>query len=89
MFKSSRQTIIERSRSLLFFLKQLFILDKNVPELFAGGDNLEKGVQCYELFGGIALNNHTFSFSFHCCKTTLEMNEQISMQAYRKFKNDF
>ena len=25
-----------------------------------GGDNLVKGVQCYELFGGIALKNHTF-----------------------------
>ena len=25
-----------------------------------------KGVQCYELFGGIALKNHTFSFSFLC-----------------------
>ena len=24
-----------------------------------------KGVQCYELFGGIALKIHTFSFSFH------------------------
>ena len=23
-----------------------------------------KGVQCYELFGGIAIKNHTFSFSF-------------------------
>ena len=23
-----------------------------------------KGVQCYELFGGIALKTHTFSFSF-------------------------
>ena len=23
-----------------------------------------KGVQCYELFGGIAFKNHTFSFSF-------------------------
>ena len=23
-----------------------------------------KVVQCYELFGGIALKNHTFSFSF-------------------------
>ena len=29
-----------------------------------GGDNLVKGVQCYELFGGIALKNHTFSFSY-------------------------
>ena len=28
-----------------------------------GGDNLVKGVQCYELFGGIALKIHTFSFS--------------------------
>ena len=34
-----------------------------------------KGVQCYELFGGIALKNHTFSFfhfhiqntNKHCC----------------------
>ena len=24
-----------------------------------------KGVQCYELFGGIAPKIHTFSFSFH------------------------
>ena len=24
-----------------------------------------KGVQCYELFGGIALKNHTFSFHRH------------------------
>ena len=39
-----------------------------------GGDNLVKGVQCYELFGGIALKNHTFSFFifiseelFQCC----------------------
>ena len=29
---------------------------KRVP----GGDNLVKGVQCYELFGGIALNIRTF-----------------------------
>ena len=29
-----------------------------------GGDNLVKGVQCYELFGGIALKNHTCSCSF-------------------------
>ena len=27
-----------------------------------GGDNLVKGVQCYELFGGIALKIHTFSY---------------------------
>ena len=32
-----------------------------------GGDNLVKGVQCYELFGGIALKNHTFSFSISTC----------------------
>ena len=28
-------------------------------------DNLVKDVQCYELFGGIALKNHAFSFIFH------------------------
>ena len=29
-------------------------------EMIPGGDNLVKGVQCYELFGGIALKNHAF-----------------------------
>ena len=29
-----------------------------------GGDNLVKDVQFYELFGGIAHKNHTFSFLF-------------------------
>ena len=29
------------------------------------GDNLVKGVQCYEFFGGIALKNHTFFIFFH------------------------
>ena len=33
------------------------------PSHLPGGDNLVKGVQCYELFGGIALKNHTFSLS--------------------------
>ena len=33
-----------------------------------GGDNLVKGVQCYELFGGIALKNHTFYFLISMCK---------------------
>ena len=27
-----------------------------------------KGVQCYELFGGIAHKNHAFSFSFYLIK---------------------
>ena len=30
-----------------------------------------KGVQCYELFGGIALKNHTFSYIYiYICGTT-------------------
>ena len=29
-------------------------------KLVPGGDNLVKGVQCYELYGGIALRNHAF-----------------------------
>ena len=32
-------------------------------KLVPGGDNLVKDVQCYELFGGIALKIHAFSFS--------------------------
>ena len=30
-----------------------------------GGDNLVKDVQCYELFGGIALINHAFSLDLY------------------------
>ena len=30
-----------------------------------GGDNLVKVVQRYELFGGIAIKNHAFSFSYY------------------------
>ena len=36
-----------------------------------------KGVQCYELFGGIALKNHTFSFFsfFHFLKCVVRIDE--------------
>ena len=30
-----------------------------------------KDVQCYEFFGGIALKNHAFSFSFHFIKLVI------------------
>ena len=43
-----------------------------------GGDNLMKDVQCYELFGWIALKNHAFSF-FHCDK---EVEEGRQVLAY-------
>ena len=36
-----------------------------------GGDHLVKGVQCHELFGGIALKNHAFSFFFHFMSTSI------------------
>ena len=29
-----------------------------------GGNNLVMGVQCYELFGGLAIKNHSFYISF-------------------------
>ena len=38
--------------------------DDSAVKWVPGGDNLVKGVQCYELFGGIALKNHSFSFHF-------------------------
>ena len=34
----------------------------NMYQANALSDNLVKGVQCYELFGGIALKNDAFSF---------------------------
>ena len=39
-----------------------------------------KGVQCYELFGGIALKIHTFSFSFSLRVTPREGSGSMSMQ---------
>ena len=39
-----------------------------------------KDVQCYELFGGIALKNHAFSFFFFisCYWSTLRMTSEKS-----------
>ena len=37
-----------------------------------------KGVQCYELFGGIALKNHTFSFSFSIMKKEKTLSNNMS-----------
>ena len=37
-------------------------LEHSAVKWVPGGDNLVKDVQCYELFGGIALENHAFSF---------------------------
>ena len=42
-----------------------------------------KGVQCYELFGGIALKNHAFFhliFHFHLQKKKLPKQQDISAQ---------
>ena len=36
-----------------------------------------KGVQCYELFGGIALKNHTFSFSFNLLAVSIKTSLQV------------
>ena len=38
-----------------------------------------KRVQCYELFGGIALKNHTFSFSHFSIKLTDYFNQSINI----------
>ena len=46
-----------------------------------GGDNLVKGVQCYELFGGIALKNHAFSF-FSIIAPTLLNNVQTPVGVF-------
>ena len=38
-----------------------------------------KDVQCYELFGGIALKNHAFSFSFFHCHSSTALSYVIDM----------
>ena len=47
-------------------------------EMSTGGDNLVKGVQCYELFGGIALKIHTISFSFFR-RSAYQLMEHVTM----------
>ena len=39
-----------------------------------------KDVQCYELFGGIALKNHAFSFFFHIANGCPFCIDRISIQ---------
>ena len=51
--------------SMLFSRARHFIRIVSVEaavKLVPGGDNLVKDVQCYELFGGIAITNHVFFF---------------------------
>ena len=54
-------------------------------------DNLVKGVQCYELFGGIALKNHTFSLTenqvFNLSNSTLIIPHKslMSLSEQNKF----
>ena len=51
-----------------------------------------KGVQCYELFGGIALKNHTFSF-FHIVLAYLmlfaALSNAVCLYNASFFANDF
>ena len=42
-----------------------------------------KGVQCYELFGGIALKIHTFSFSFSIAQVCCINHAGVSCQVHR------
>ena len=42
-----------------------------------GGDNLVKDVQCYDLFGGIALKNHAFSFIGVIIDNELNFNQYL------------
>ena len=46
------------------FLRQTINKTMTRPNHAPDGDNLVKGVQCYELFGGIAFKNHIFNFFF-------------------------
>ena len=48
----------------VLFSGYLYIFLLVVVFVFSFSSILVKGVQCYELFGGIALKIHTFSFSF-------------------------
>ena len=46
-----------------------------------------KGVQCYELFGGIALKNHTFSFSISTIDR-MKMPSEMSKIVVTVFHNN-
>ena len=44
-----------------------------------------KDVQCYELFGGIALKNHAFSFSFHNLHILSNLCQELQNTNYSSF----
>ena len=50
-----------------------------------------KGVQCYELFGEIALKNHAFSFSFikNDIVKTIDFGNILREFANKKVRNFF
>ena len=54
---------------------------KGVP----GGDNLVKDAQCYELFGGIALKNHAFSFISLCMLRMKRLPPVPSLVVFHSF----
>ena len=43
-----------------------------------------KDVQCYEIFGGIALKNHAFSFHFH---RAVEISTNVKSSILVQFTN--
>ena len=56
-----------------------------------GGDNLERGVQCYELFGGIAHKNHELFFLFQTTWLTLirEAKNRYTEEQHNSRHNSF
>ena len=72
--------------SMLFPWARYFICIASVDSAekwVPGGDNLVNDVQCYELFGGIALINNAFSFQWRMVKisTSIESGNTIAVLA--------
>ena len=59
-----RRNNTKKNNHYYYYFIRIASVDSAVKRV-SGGDNLVTDVQCYELFGGIALKNH--AFSFHCC----------------------
>ena len=63
-FEPRQQYVVSLSQTLY---PQCF--SRLICEMSTRWDNLMKDVQCYELFGGIALKNHAFSFLITVCRS--------------------
>ena len=60
ILEETERAMVRSSCGICCVLEQDTLSVDSAVKRVPGGDNLLKGVQCYELFRGITLKNHAF-----------------------------